>query len=784
MATNIPLFNPRHLSPDILEKMLVGRQTLLQELEEDLIRQLSSESRQHWLIRGPRGFGKTHLAGILYHRIRSHPTLSTRYIPVWLSETAAYEVYSAGTLLEIIAIGLTDELKAEKEELAVSLLQRITSITVGGDDPSLFEELDELLREVAGRTARTLLILMENLDALLEGFAKSRSNIEAKKLRELLSHRKEYLFISTTPTHYLPKISEPKAPLYGLLRERSLPPLSEEETQILFQRLRELTNSSMAPSTTFTRKEQKIRERVLHRLTGGSPRAIVMAFSVVSGIPGLTTLVEEFRDLLDRFTPYFEARLSALAPRERVIVTAMATASTNLTIKEIAQYTRLPERSLSTLVTRLVKEGLIMPSEGEGGKGTIYEVTDGLFRVWYQFRKANRILQPLVRFLAMWSSPVELDCTLRSLRSDEDAPCSVLESEIREATALQLEEALEYSKSDAGRMERERLWAECGKSAVHEDIDAFYYSIVKKPLLGAPGRRSPEDLRVAQSEIEGLLAQEFHQEAYINVNLLRLSTDVAYEFYKLDCYRETEGLLQRAIACYKESDRPELQEQVARAMVNLGTTLCRQGRHEDALTIFKEIIDRYKDSEHPELQEGVARAMGCVGCTMGELNRPEEQINTYRELIKEYKESDRSELQEKVASAMAHLGRALGRRGQVTEAENTFKEWVIFTKRMRTISQGTLELALISMAEMLPADTCKDFLQELQISLEQEPQDYLQLYVHILNALETQEPTSRKGGIGPGNRLRKTLARVPPELRKTVQEAVESILYERRRIRR
>src|SRR3954471_16498457 len=144
----------------------------------------------------------------------------------------------------------------------------------------------------------------------------------------------------------------------------------------------------------------------------------VSACSVIAGAPGVKAVVEEMSALLDSQTAYFEARLARLAPRERTIITAMALASSNLTLQEISRLTRLPERSLSTQVDRLLDEGHLGPVEGEGGKGTIYELTDGLFRLWYQYRKGRRVLWPIVYFLAVWFTADELEADLSSLLSE------------------------------------------------------------------------------------------------------------------------------------------------------------------------------------------------------------------------------------------------------------------------------------------------------------------------------------------------------------------------------
>ncbi|HEV3456409.1 MAG TPA: hypothetical protein VHG32_07600, partial [Thermoanaerobaculia bacterium] len=61
MSARPRFYNPREASPEVLEAMLVGRQPIIDEILDDLARQAGAATRQHWLIRGPRGIGKTHL---------------------------------------------------------------------------------------------------------------------------------------------------------------------------------------------------------------------------------------------------------------------------------------------------------------------------------------------------------------------------------------------------------------------------------------------------------------------------------------------------------------------------------------------------------------------------------------------------------------------------------------------------------------------------------------------------------------------------------------------------
>jgi DNA-binding MarR family transcriptional regulator len=464
-------YNPREASPEVLEAMLVGRKPIVDEILADLARQASAATRQHWLIRGPRGIGKTHLIGIVYHRVKQHG-LSEAYLPIWLAESEAYSVYSAAVLLLHVAQQLVVELQQSGDSGEVALQARIADLEQGGDDPALFEELVQLLRDEARSRGKILLVLMENLDAALAGMPGRRGTGQVQRLRSLLSEDKEFLFLSTTPTRYLAALLDPRQPLYGQLKERTLQPLAEEEVGQLLTRLAEVTGQPAKAGFEGPEPEFRVRRRVLHRLTGGNPRAVVMAFSVLTGNPGVQAIVEEMSALLDAQTAYFEARLAQLAPRERAVVAAMATAPENLTLKEIAQRSRLPLRALSTQVKRLQEQGYVVPVAGEGGKGTLYELGDGLFRLWYQFRKGTKVLAPIVRFLALWHPVAELEEALAELRSTggED---SLLQRDLIRLTARQIEAAVEVARSHRGKQLREALWEECSRIPQADDADGI-----------------------------------------------------------------------------------------------------------------------------------------------------------------------------------------------------------------------------------------------------------------------------------------------------------------------
>ncbi|WP_342376845.1 ATP-binding protein [Myxococcus stipitatus] len=503
MNSPISLYNPRSTPPAQLEAMLVGRDALLKELLDNLHAQSRSRTRQHWLLRGPRGMGKTHLTGVLHHRVRGDARLSESYLPLWLGEADVYEVYSPATLLERIAERLVEAVPDAKLAATLHTLEGV------GDEEGFFQELSSHLGEEAERQGKTLLVLMENLDALLESFAAKEREAQVRQLRSLLLHAPHFLFISTTPTRYMVELTDPKKPLYNQFKERDLRPLSVEEVGVVFSKLVELTGRKGMEAVLGDRQDGVLRRKVIHQLTGGLPRSVVMTFEVMRDKTGIKALVEDLRRLLDAQTAYFEARLARLAPRERAIVTTMALASTNLTSKEIATRSRLPERTLSTLVSRLVQDGHVEPTSGTGGKGTVYGLSEGLFRLWYQYRKGRLLLEPLVRLLAYLFNPSELQETIARLQRhvEENQPDS---QDSAHLALRQVEEALRLATSEEGRLDRERLWKECQEEATairdaRQTIDQLRAFVSKYKNL-APRKKFPPIIESALKVIQRLPA--------------------------------------------------------------------------------------------------------------------------------------------------------------------------------------------------------------------------------------------------------------------------------------
>ena len=126
------------------------------------------------------------------------------------------------------------------------------------------------------------------------------------------------------------------------------------------------------------------------------------------------------------------------------------------------------------------------------------------------------------------------------------------------------------------------------------------------------------------------------------------------------------ALYDEVVERFGDSDAPELQEQAAKALFNKGVTRGQLGETDAAIAVYDEVVERFGDSDAPELQEQVAKALFNKGVTRRQLGETDAAIAVYDEVVERFGDSDAPELQEQVAKALFNKGVT---RGQLGDAE-------------------------------------------------------------------------------------------------------------------
>ena len=105
-------------------------------------------------------------------------------------------------------------------------------------------------------------------------------------------------------------------------------------------------------------KKKDYRLRVMYHLTGGNPRLLYFLYKAITDVDSLIDASSTFEAMLEKdLTAYYLSRMRDIPNQVQPIVVTLAKSEKNLTQKEIALQSFLPERSMGTQIQRLEDEG-------------------------------------------------------------------------------------------------------------------------------------------------------------------------------------------------------------------------------------------------------------------------------------------------------------------------------------------------------------------------------------------------------------------------------------------
>ena len=396
MPRAIHLYRPQRTPPEYLEAISVGREPLLHEILDRLKQWEPGGSRQHYLIIGPRGIGKTYLIRILEHRIFKSPKLRKKWCPISLAEES-YRITSVTDLLiEALRIlseegrdsnmkKVYDQVKSDKNEV------RVIDLTL--DAFRLFHK----------NKGCGILLMIENLNRVLERQIRHKKEIHL--LRKILIEEEWLMAICTSPT-YLRAVTKPEEPLFEFFQIQLLSELTPDQQRELLYKL-----AALEENYDFERELRgrfRVRLQALYHFTGGNPRLVIMLYDLIAN-KRIREVKTELDFLLDEITPFYQDRMKDIPEKEGKLLVTMAIMPEGCTPTELAKEARIESKVVRALMTRLAKSGYIR-REKRRQKKTVYIIPERFFRIWHQMlhsRAARRRVQYLFEFFSFWYATKE-----------------------------------------------------------------------------------------------------------------------------------------------------------------------------------------------------------------------------------------------------------------------------------------------------------------------------------------------------------------------------------------
>jgi len=170
LAKKVHQYKPQRTSPDTLEAILVARENLLQKILGQLSQWMPGTSRQHYLLIGPRGIGKTHILSLVTHRISTQPDLHGKWCPITFPEESYGITRIADLFIKALQI-LSDE-SGDKEIAGV-----YGEVRHEDNEQKVMDLSLDALRRFHKSRGKGILFMVENVNRIFERQIKEKADI-------------------------------------------------------------------------------------------------------------------------------------------------------------------------------------------------------------------------------------------------------------------------------------------------------------------------------------------------------------------------------------------------------------------------------------------------------------------------------------------------------------------------------------------------------------------------------------------------------------------------------
>ncbi|HEV2747706.1 MAG TPA: helix-turn-helix domain-containing protein [Allosphingosinicella sp.] len=609
------LHNQYRLGDDDFLANFVARHDVLDALVRRLRATGKADRGLHHLLIGARGMGKTSLLRRLAIAVNRDEALAARYVPLSFREEQ-YNVLSLGDFWRNCGEALAEWADSNGRADMAERLDRAIDRGEWNDDEAAAERFAEEMKALERRA----ILLVDNLDLIL-------APLDAEDhwvLRRHLQAPDGPVMIGAV-TQTLKESADRGAAFYEFFQPHYLEPLDEQETESCMRALSERRGEQGRPVVEVLDRQPE-RLRTLHNLTGGNPRVLALIYRLLESAE-TDAAMADLEILLDQVTPYYKARIEEYqTPIQRAVIDAIALNWDPITVGALSEATNIVANTLSGMLQKLRKDGLIEQVEGSGAYAR-HQIVERFLNIWYLMRHGTRRTRQkmrwLVEYLASFYAPDELAELARRYRGSW---CGDYAIAADEAIARQ-----------SGATERRQIgWNEAAE----------------------------RELSVSATDASGDTA-------------LRAAIELNYEAvrqFEAGDFTRCLALLEDLITRFVQAREPALREQVAIALFNKGFTLGASGDSAGEVATYEELIARFGEAREPAVREPVAKALYNKALMLGESGDSAGEIGTYDELIARFGDAPEPALRKQVAEALFNKGVTLGAGDDSAGAITTYDE--------------------------------------------------------------------------------------------------------------
>jgi hypothetical protein len=695
-ASPLPsLYNPHSQRDD--DKFIaefVARHELLETLLRRLRTADSDSLGLHHILIGPRGMGKTSLLRRIAIAIGREPDLSARLIPLNFREEQ-YNVLTLGDFWRNCGESLAEWAEATGQADLARRLDQALPTEAWATDEAAAEQFKAEMKALGRRPV----LLVDNLDLILDALP-DESNWA---LRRRLQARRGPILIGAS-THPLKQSADRDAAFYEFFQPDYLQPLDAQETE---RCMRALAASGGEHGARVVRilDAQPARLRTLHTLTAGNPRILALIYRLL-GAGESDAAMADLERLLDQVTPYYKAKVEEYqTAQQRAVIDAIALNWDPVTTGDLADLTRIPSTTLSPLLIRLRKDGLIESVELSGAYAG-HQLAERFLNIWYLMRHGTRRTKQKMRWLvAFLTSFYSLSDLTEIAGRAPDRANWLPEYQLAFDEALELQ-ALHFDTDErrgapTGTLEHSTspgsLSSNVGMADSRSGLNASSSQTNPSPIDQTANREASSLsslVQAAKTRVDeaGILARAGDYSAAITACddiLARFGTvpepglreQVARALVCKACIFGLMSDRMLASATFDEvitrfggALESGMRAQIAIAQVLKALILSETRDRTAVIATCDDVITRFGDAMEPALREHVALALFIKANTLSEMGNRTAAIATYDDVVAQFSDALEPSLREQVAMALVNKAVNLHRTGDSAAAIATTDE--------------------------------------------------------------------------------------------------------------